>query len=125
MPKALELGHAVTLSDAEQQSAAGNHVERRGRLGHAQRMRQRQDEAGGAEITAGTVGGQPRQRRERVEHLVRRPERVVVGGKDPVEAALVRRTGHRPGEFERLGCVHLTGVHRPDIDAELQATTSR
>src|SRR5439155_25487795 len=48
--EALELGQAVALSDTEQELSAANHVERRGRLGHADWLRQRENEAGGAEV---------------------------------------------------------------------------
>lgn len=46
----------------------------------------------------------------------------MVGGKDPVEAALVCRAGHRSREVKRLACVHLAGKYRPDVDAEARAS---
>src|SRR6266516_4375446 len=48
----------------------------------------------------------------------------MVGRKNPVEAALVRGTRHSQREVERVGCIHLARKDRPDVDAELHATTA-
>jgi hypothetical protein len=66
------------------------------------------------EITAGELGRQSREQEQRVEHRMRGPHGVVVGGEDPVKPALVSGAGHGAGELERLGGVHVIWVHRPD-----------
>jgi hypothetical protein len=73
------------------------------------------------EITAGELGRQAREQEQRVEERVRGPGGVVVDREDPVEPALVSGTGHGAGELERLGAVHVTRIHRPDVDTKLHA----
>jgi hypothetical protein len=82
-------------------------------------VRQWKEKDGRAQIAARTLGDKAGQNNERVEQHVRRPKGIVVGGEDPVEAALVCTTGHPKRQIERLRTAHLAGIERSDVDAEL------
>jgi hypothetical protein len=122
--EALELQPAVALPDAKEQLASAHHVEKRGRFGHLDGVCQWKKKDGRTQIAAGTLRGEPGQHDEGMEHHMRRPERVVMGGEDSVESALVRSPGHHQGEIEGPCAVHLARVERPDVDAELHAAPS-
>src|SRR5262249_32646284 len=47
-----------------------------------------------------------------------------MGCEDPVEPALVGSAGHGAGEVESPGAVHVAGVDRADVDAELHLPES-
>ena len=116
--EASELHLTVALPHAEQEPPAAHDIEKRRCFRYLDRMCKRENESRRTEIRAGALSGHPGQHQERMEAHVRWPKQIVMGGEDPVEATLVRGSGHRLREAKRPYAVPLTWIERADVNAE-------